>query len=61
MSVVRQLLAAVLVDELNLFVDPVAVRRGMRLFDDGEAPIPLRLESSETFDTGVLHLVYGPA
>ena len=33
----------------------------MRLFDEGEAPIPLRLISSETFKTGVLNLVYGPA
>jgi hypothetical protein len=33
----------------------------MRLFDEGETPIPLRLISSETFETGVLNLVYGPA
>jgi dihydrofolate reductase len=60
-SVVRQLLAAGLVDELRLLVHPIAVRRGMRLFDEGEPPIPLRLLSSETFATGVLNLVYGPA
>ncbi|MEA2704750.1 MAG: hypothetical protein QOD63_2695 [Actinomycetota bacterium] len=59
-SVVRQLLAAGLVDELNLFVHPIAVRTGMRLFDEGEA-LPLKLLSSETFETGVLNLVYGPA
>jgi dihydrofolate reductase len=59
-SVVRQLLAAGLVDELHLLVHPIAVRKGMRLFDDGE-PIPLRLISSKTFETGVLNLVYGPA
>jgi hypothetical protein len=33
----------------------------MRLFDESETPIPLRLISSETFETGVLNLVYGPA
>ena len=60
-SVVRQLLAAGVLDELNLLVHPIAVRKGMRLFDEGEAPIPLRLISSETFKTGVLSLVYGPA
>jgi dihydrofolate reductase len=60
-SVVRQLLAAGLLDELHLLVHPIAVRRGMRLFDDDESPIPLRLISSETFKTGVLNLVYGPA
>ena len=60
-SVVRQLLAAGLLDELHLLVHPIAVRKGMRLFDEGEAPIPLRLISSETFETGVLNLVYAPA
>jgi dihydrofolate reductase len=59
-SVVRQLLAAGLLDELHLLVHPIAVRKGMRLFDEGEGPIPLRLISSETFETGVLNLVYGP-
>ena len=60
-SVVRQLLDAGLLDELHLLVHPIAVRKGMRLFDEGESPIPLRLISSETFRTGVLNLVYGPA
>jgi len=60
-SVVRQLLAAGLLDELHLLVHPIAVRKGMRLFDEGETAIPLRLISSETFKTGVLNLVYGPA
>ena len=60
-SVVRQLLAAGLLDELHLLVHPIAVRKGMRLFDEGETPIPLTLLSSETFKTGVLNLVYGPA
>jgi dihydrofolate reductase len=41
-SVVRQLLAAGLLDELRLLVHPIAVRKGMRLFDEGESPIPLR-------------------
>jgi dihydrofolate reductase len=60
-SVVRQLLAAGLLDELHLLVHPIAVRKGMRLFDEGEPSIPLRLLSSETFTTGVLNLVYAPA
>jgi dihydrofolate reductase len=60
-SVVRQLLVAGLLDELRLLVHPIAVRRGMRLFDEGEPPIPLELRSSEAFSTGVLNLVYGPA
>ena len=40
---------------------PIAVRHGMRLFDEGDASIPLQLLSSETFPTGVVYLVYGPA
>jgi dihydrofolate reductase len=60
-SVVRQLLDAGLVDELHLLVHPIAVRRGMRLFDEGERPVPLKLLASEAFSTGVLKLVYGPA
>jgi len=59
-SVVRQLLAAGLIDELHLLVHPIAVGKGMRLFDDGD-PLPLALLSSQTFTTGVLNLVYGPA
>jgi dihydrofolate reductase len=59
-SVVRQLLAAGLLDELHLLVHPIVVGKGMRLFDEG-TPLPLKLLSSWTFETGVLHLVYGPA
>jgi len=60
-SVVRQLLAAGLVDELSLLVHPVAARKGERLFDEGDTIYPLRLLRSEVFPTGVVHLVYGPA
>jgi dihydrofolate reductase len=60
-SLVRQLLAAGLLDELHLLVHPIAVRKGMRLFDEGDSSIPLELIKSETFKTGVLNLVYAPA
>jgi dihydrofolate reductase len=60
-SIVRQLLAVGLLDELHLMVHPIVIRAGMRLFDEGERPIPLTLISSEAFTTGVLNLVYGPA
>jgi len=59
-SVVRQLLAAGLLDELRLLVHPVAARHGQRLFDEGEPIYPLRLLRSETFPTGVVRLVYAP-
>lgn len=60
-SVVRQLMGAGLVDELQLLIHPIAIRKGMRLFDEGDTTIPLRLLSSQTFGTGVLNLVYAPA
>ncbi|WP_405008378.1 dihydrofolate reductase family protein [Kitasatospora purpeofusca] len=60
-SVVRALLAAGLIDELYLLVHPIAVGRGTRLFEDGVAPIRLKLLSSTAFASGVLHTVYGPA
>ena len=60
-SVVRQLLAAGLLDELRLLVHPVAARHGERLFDEGEPIYPLRLLRSEAFPTGVVRLVYAPA
>ena len=49
-----------LLDELHLLVHPIAVRMGMRLFDDSESPIPLQLVSSQAFTTGVLYLIYAP-
>ncbi|GAA2018836.1 dihydrofolate reductase family protein [Pseudokineococcus marinus] len=60
-SVVRQLLAAGVLDELRLLVHPVAARRGGRLFDEGDEVQPLRLLSSRALPTGVLRLVYAPA
>ncbi|ORV87081.1 dihydrofolate reductase family protein [Mycolicibacterium iranicum] len=56
-SIVRQLLAAGLIDELHLLLHPIAMCKGERLFAAGE-PIPLKLLKSTTFATGVLHLVY---
>lgn len=57
-SVVRRLLAAGLLDELHLLVHPIALGKGMRLFEDADTPLPLKLISSKTFATGVVHLVY---
>jgi dihydrofolate reductase len=60
-SVVRALLAAALIDELHLFVHPIAIGQGLRLFDGTTDPIRLKLLSNTVFTTGVLHTVYGPA
>jgi dihydrofolate reductase len=59
-SVVRQLLAARLLDELHLFVHPVLAGTGLRLFQDGAPEQPLRLLASQPFATGVIYLVYTP-
>ena len=59
-SVVQQLLAEGLVDELRLLVHPVAARKGRRLFDDGDAPYHLRMVSAEVFPTGVIRVIYSP-
>ena len=60
-SVVRQLLAAGLLDELRLLVHPVAARTGERLFDEGEPIYPLTLLRSEVFPSGVVRLIYAPS
>jgi dihydrofolate reductase len=57
---VRWLLEQELVDELHLFVHPVVIGKGQKLFEDG-AKVPLTLLSATPFSTGVVHLVYGPA
>ncbi|WFE98823.1 dihydrofolate reductase family protein [Micromonospora sp. WMMD964] len=60
-SVVQQLLAAGLVDELRLLVHPVAARKGRKLFDEGDSAYHLRVVATETFPTGVLRVIYAPA
>ncbi|GAA2606049.1 dihydrofolate reductase family protein [Paractinoplanes durhamensis] len=60
-SVVQQLLAAGLVDELRLLVHPVAARKGRKLFDDGDSPYHLTVTSTEAFPTGVIRVIYAPA
>ena len=59
-TLVRSLLAAGLVDELQLLVHPIVVGRGKHLFEEEEG-IGLELAGSETFGTGVLNLTYKPA
>ncbi|BCL16639.1 dihydrofolate reductase family protein [Micromonospora sagamiensis] len=59
-SVVQQLLAAGLVDELRLLVHPVAARKGRRLFDDGDKPYHLKVTLTEVFPTGAIRVIYAP-
>lgn len=61
LSVVRQLLAAGLLDELRLLVHPVAAGSGEHLFDPAAPVQPLKLLRSTVFPTGVVQLVYTPS
>jgi dihydrofolate reductase len=60
-TLVRALLADGLVDELHLFVYPLAQGAGQRLFADSGPAIKLALAGSQAFSNGALHLTYGPA
>jgi dihydrofolate reductase len=61
-TTVRWLLREGLLDELHLLVHPIVVGQGMaRLFPADEPQARLELLSSETFETGVLYVVYTPA
>jgi dihydrofolate reductase len=60
-SVVQQLLAAGLIDELRLLVHPVAARKGRRLFDEGDTPYHLTVTGTEVFPTGVIRVIYAPS
>jgi dihydrofolate reductase len=57
-TLVRAMLADGLVDELHLFVYPLAHGVGQRLFSDGGPDIKLALAGSEAYSNGVLHLTY---
>jgi dihydrofolate reductase len=57
---VRGLLADSLVDELHLFVYPVVLGAGERLFTGPGAKTTFTLTASEAFTNGVLHLTYVP-
>ena len=53
----RALLQDGLVDGLHLFVFPVVLGAGERLFTD-EPVSGLRLAETEAYDSGVVHLAY---
>ena len=59
-TLVRALLVDGLVDELHLFVYPVAVGEGIRLFPEDGPHRELSLLGAECLSNGVAHLTYGP-
>ena len=60
-TLVRAMLADGLVDELHLFVFPVALGAGKRLWADGQPRTKLVLEKHDVYDNGVVRLSYAPA
>jgi dihydrofolate reductase len=57
-TLARALLADGLVDELHLFVYPLAHGSGLRLFADSGPAATFSLAGSETYSSGVVHLSY---
>ncbi|MBB2987820.1 dihydrofolate reductase family protein [Terracoccus luteus] len=58
-TLVRAMLSDGLVDELHLFVFPIVLGSGERLFI-GDETTRLRLIGTDSYESGVVHLAYGP-
>ena len=58
---VRGLLADGLVDELHLFMFPVALAAGAKLFLEDGSQTRLALDTARAYDNGVVRLSYRPA
>jgi dihydrofolate reductase len=58
---VRMLLRDGLLDELALFILPVVVGAGLRLFEEMTHRVGLKLVESRVFSTGALGVTYRPA
>jgi dihydrofolate reductase len=52
------LIKAGLIDEFNLFVNPVAIGNGMTIFRNLVEKLPLKLEISLSFSCGIVLLKY---
>jgi dihydrofolate reductase len=59
-TLVHALIAAGLVDEYRLFVYPVVLGRGRRLFAEGTEVPRLRLAETRPFHSGIVLLRYRP-
>ena len=58
LNLVQSLLRSGLVDRLNLWLYPLLLGGGKRVFDDGTAAAALRLTESVTYTNGTLQLTY---
>jgi dihydrofolate reductase len=59
-TLVSELIAKGLLDELHLFVNPTAIGAGMPVFPNLEANQQLRLVTARPFDCGITALHFEP-
>jgi len=59
-TLVRAMLADGLVDELHLFVFPLTLGTGRRLFAERDPAAKFRLAGAERYESGVLYCSYAP-
>jgi len=60
-NLIQTLLKHDLIDEFRLWIFPVTIGKGKRLFSDGTQPASLKLIDSKTSTTGVIIATYEPA
>src|SRR5436305_2837769 len=60
-TLVRGMLADGLVDELHLFMYPVALGSGERLFPEGGPETKFEVGGTDSYSNGVIHMNYRPA
>src|SRR5262249_18631848 len=60
LDLLQSLLRDGLVDRLSLWLYPLLLGTGKKVFADGTVPTALRLTESVTYANGALHLAYEP-
>ena len=59
-NLIQTLLKNNLMDEYRLFIFPVLIGNGKRLFGDGTIPVGVKLIDTKTSNTGVILVIYIP-
>ena len=59
-NLIQTLLKSNLIDQLHMWIFPVVIGKGKRLFDQGTIPSSLKLTDSKTSSTGVILATYVP-
>ena len=58
LDLVQSLLGARLVDRLDLWVYPLLLGEGKKVFADGTVPTALQLVETTTYPSGTIHALY---